>query len=132
MKTAHTSGSIATVMDAVDWALTPIGPRKTWPASLNTALAIMTGSRFPMVVIWGPEYTLFYNCSYAPMLGSKHPWALGRSLRDVWPEIWETIGPMLESVKQTGMPTYNEDMLLPLRRNDYLEECYFTFSFSPN
>jgi PAS domain S-box-containing protein len=117
-------------MDVVDWAATPVGPQESWPGSLRTALDIMTGSRFPMVVIWGPEFTLFYNSSYAPMLGSKHPWAMGRSLREVWPEIWETIGPMLQSVLQTGVPTYNEDMLLPLMRNGYLEECYFTFSFS--
>lgn len=118
-------------MDAVDWAATPVGSRENWPGSLKTALAIMTGSRFPMVVIWGPDLTLFYNPSYAPMLGSKHPWAMGRPLHEVWPEIWETIGPMLQSVMQTGVPTYNEDMLLPLSRNGYLEECYFTFSFSP-
>ena len=117
-------------MDVVDWAATPVGPQERWPGSLKTALDIMTGSRFPMVVIWGPEFTLFYNSSYAPMLGSKHPWAMGRSLREVWPKIWETIGPMLQSVLQTGIPTYNEDMLLPLMRNGYLEECYFTFSFS--
>jgi PAS domain S-box-containing protein len=91
----------------------------------------MIGSRFPMVVLWGPEFTLFYNSSYVPMLGGKHSWAMGRSLREVWPEVWETIGPMLQSVLQTGVPTYNEDMLLPLMRNGYLEECYFTFSFSP-
>jgi PAS domain S-box-containing protein len=84
-----------------------------------------------MVVIWGPQYILFYNSSYAPLLGGKHPWAMGRPLHEVWPEIWDTIGPMLDGVMQTGVPTYNEDMLLPLLRNGYLEECYFTFSFSP-
>lgn len=128
---ADRSSGSTTVMEAVDWAATPVGPEDTWPGSLKTALAIMTGSRFPMVVTWGPDYTLFYNASYAPMLGNKHPWAMGRSLREVWPEIWETIGPMLQSVLQNGTPTYDEDLLLPLVRNGYLEECYFTFSFSP-
>lgn len=118
-------------MDAVDWAATPAGPREEWPTTLKTALAIMSGSRFPMVVLWGPEFTLFYNASYAPLLGAKHPWAMGRPIREVWPEIWETIGPMLHGVLQTGVPTFNEDMLLPLMRHGYLEECYFTFSFSP-
>ena len=65
------------------------------------------------------------------MLGNKHPSAMGKPFREVWPETWDTIGPMLRSVLETGVPTYNEDMLLPLVRKGYVEECYFTFSLSP-
>jgi PAS domain S-box-containing protein len=118
-------------MDAVDWGATEVGPPSSWPQSLRTALGIMSDSGFPMVVMWGPELILFYNDSYAPMLGVKHPWAMGRALREVWPEIWDTIGPMLDGVLHNGVATYSEDLLLPLFRNGYLEECYFTFSFSP-
>lgn len=121
----------ASLIDAVDWAATAVGPREGWPQSLRTALAIMGDSGFPMVVIWGREFVLFYNESYVPMLGEKHPWAMGRPLREVWPEIWDTIGPMLEGVLAEGVATFSEDLLLPLRRKGYLEECYFTFSFSP-
>lgn len=84
-----------------------------------------------MVVMWGPELVLFYNASYVPILGEKHPWAMGRPMEQVWPEIWETIGPMLHGVTRTGVATYDEDLLLPLFRSGYLEECYFTFSYSP-
>jgi PAS domain S-box-containing protein len=118
-------------MDSIDWAATPVGPRSAWPQSLRLALALMSDSGFPMVVMWGPQLVLFYNAGYAPMLGVKHPWAMGRPIREVWPEIWDTIGPMLEGVLDGGEATYSEDLLLPLRRNGFLEECYFTFSFSP-
>jgi PAS domain S-box-containing protein len=91
----------------------------------------MIDSGFPMAVLWGPELVLFYNASYAPMLGQKHPWAMGRPLHDVWPEIWDTIGPMLDGVLTGGVATFSRDLLLPLVRNGYREECYFTFSFSP-
>jgi PAS domain S-box-containing protein len=84
-----------------------------------------------MMLTWGPEFVFFYNAGYAPILGRKHPWAMGKRITEVWPEIWETIGPMLRDVMESGVATYNEDTLLPLLRNGYLEECYFTFSFSP-
>jgi PAS domain S-box-containing protein len=125
------SPSIAALIDSIDWETTPVGPRSDWPQSLQTALDITLDSAFPMVVTWGPELVLFYNASYAAILGRKHPWAMGRPVREVWPEIWDTIGPMLHGVMRTGVATYYEDLLLPLFRNGYLEECYFTFSYSP-
>ncbi len=91
----------------------------------------MVNSAFPILVMWGPEFTMFYNTAYAGVLGAKHPSAMGRTMREVWAEIWDTIGPMLDSVLRTGIPTYNEDLLLVISRNGYPEEGYFTFSYSP-
>src|SRR3954451_15686925 len=66
------------------------------------------------------------------MLGAqKHPGALGSPARKVWPEIWEHIGPLFESVMTTGLPTLETNQELTLERNGYPEECFFTFSFSP-
>jgi PAS domain S-box-containing protein len=84
-----------------------------------------------MVVMWGADLVLFFNSGYIPVLGEKQHWAMGKPMREVWPEIWDTIGPMLHGVLETGNATYNDDLLLPLFRNGYLEECYFTFSYSP-
>src|SRR5579872_3304383 len=123
--------SIVALIDAIDWEDSPVGPRGAWPQSLRTSLSIMVNSGFPMVVMWGSELVLFYNAGYVPILGAKHPWAMGKPMHEVWPEIWETIGPMLHGVLSTGVATYDEDLLLPLHRSGYLEECYFTFSYSP-
>ena len=85
-----------------------------------------------MLVTWGPDLIKIYNDGYRPMLGSqKHPAALGSPARTVWPEIWEHIGPLFESVMTTGVPTLEMDQELILERNGYREECFFTFSFSP-
>src|SRR5262249_49329181 len=71
-----------------DWSATPVGPVGVWPQSLKTAVCIMLSSRYAMWLGWGPEFTFFYNDAYATMtLGPKHPWALGRSAREVWSEI---------------------------------------------
>lgn len=42
-----------------------------------------------------------------------------------------TIGPMFAGVIGTGQPTWVENQPLVLERNGYLEECNFTYSFSP-
>ena len=74
----------------------------------------------------------FYNDGYRPILGTKHPEALGRSTYDTWSEIWtDIVGPLFRKVKEEGEPTYLEDFLFPLFRYGYTEECYFTFCYSP-
>src|SRR5215470_19414215 len=116
---------------AKDWSKTPLGPLISWPQSLRSALSICLGSRFPIVIYWGAELVVLYNDAYARILGSKHPDALGKSCRDVWREIWDVIGPMLQGVVATGAATWSDNQLLVLNRHGFQEECYFSFSFSP-
>lgn len=124
-------GEMGRLMRKHDWAKTPLGPVSGWPQSLRTAVSICLASHFPMLIWWGPELVKLYNDAYRPMLGSKHPQALGQRGKDCWPEIWDIIGPMLEGVLSRGEATWSENQLLPLERNGYSEECYFTFSYSP-
>lgn len=118
---------------AIDWSQTSLGPISQWPQSLRSAISICLGSKFPIVLWWGPQLVMIYNDGYRPMLGAtKHPAAMGQTARECWPEIWHVIGPMLEgTVMRDGEATWSEDQLLLLDRNGYLEECYFTFSYSP-
>ena len=80
---------------------------------------------------WGSELTTLYNDGYLPMLGNKHPASLGRPCREVWAEIWPTIGPMLEGVMDRGEATWSDDLPLLFDRRGFPEEGYFTFSYSP-
>jgi PAS domain S-box-containing protein len=125
-------GRMGELMAATDWARTPLGIVEEWPASLRTSLDICLRSRFPILVWWGSDLVMLYNDAYRPMLGqSKHPRALGAPGREIWPEIWPIIGPMLDGVLKGRGATWSDNQLLLLHRNDYLEECYFTFSYSP-
>lgn len=75
---------------------------------------------------------MFYNDAYRPIVGeSKHPQFLGRSGQECWAEIWHLIGPMMDQVIATGEATWSEDFFLLMFRSGYLEETYFTFSYSP-
>jgi hypothetical protein len=54
---------------------------ESWPQSLQTAVDIMLASGHAMQLAWGPERTVLYNDAYAPMLGDRHPRALGLPFR---------------------------------------------------
>jgi signal transduction histidine kinase len=124
-------GDCGALARAHDWAGTPLGAVEAWPPSLRTAATICLESRHGICLFWGPELVAVYNDAYAPMLGAKHPWALGKPLREIWPEIWDQIGPMLKGVVDTGEATWQEDQPLTLHRRGFAEEAYFTYSFSP-
>lgn len=126
------SGEMGALMRTIDWAGTPLGPVADWPQSLCTAVSICLASRFPMLIWWGPELVMLYNDAYRPILGmTKHPHSMGQCGKACWPEIWDVIGPMLEGVLHEGKATWSDNQLLLLDRNGYVEECYFTFSYSP-
>ena len=90
-------GEMGALMRGLDWAGTPLGRPQDWPQSLKTAVRIMLTSRQPIWIGWGPELIYLYNDPYKSIIGGKHPWALGKPTMTVWREIWDDIGPMLET-----------------------------------
>ena len=114
-----------------DWSQTPLGAPHSWPQSLKTAVSIILNSRFPMFVWWGPQLLTFYNDAYMVIAGEKHPQALGKPGPIVWAEIWDVVGSLADQVMQTGTATWADDHLLYVNRFGYVEETYFTFSYSP-
>src|SRR4029077_12092592 len=125
-------GEMAGLIRTTDWAKTGLGPVEAWPQSLRTAVSICLGARSPIVLGWGPERWMFYNDGYRPMLGaSKHPQFLGASGKECWAQICDIIGPMMDQVIETGEATWSENLFLLMLRFGYLEETYYTFSYSP-
>src|SRR5256714_57923 len=125
-------GEMGALVRAVDWAATPLGPVEGWPRSLITAVTLVLESRYPMMVLWGPDLIQVYNDAFRPILGAtKHPAALGQRASACWSEIWDVIGPLFARVWETGEAVWMEDLLLLLDRYGYLEETHFAFSYSP-
>jgi signal transduction histidine kinase/CheY-like chemotaxis protein len=124
-------GEAAELMRKIDWQASPLGPPERWPRNLQVLIPVMLASRFGMRILWGPELIMLYNDSYRPILGAtKHPAAMGAPTRETFREIWDTVGPMFDRVR-AGEAIALYDTALPLDRNGYLEECYFTLSYSP-
>lgn len=118
------------LLNEFDWGATPVGPRSSWPKALESVVQVVLNSPFPMFVIWGSERTLIYNDAYVRVLGDLHPWAMGRPFFDVWPDVRETVEPIVDAAA-SGQESYFEDLPVQLRRQGGLEQTWFTFSYSP-
>ncbi|MCB5174706.1 PAS domain-containing sensor histidine kinase [Microvirga lenta] len=123
-------GDMGARMRAHDWSTSPLGEPETWPQSLRTLVRLMLNAQQAMFIAWGPDLAFLYNDAYAPIFGAKHPGALGRPFAEVWSDIWEQIRPLVESTL-AGEAVGYEDLLIPMERNGYREETYFTFSYTP-
>lgn len=115
-----------------DWSTNPLGPIDHWPQSLMVTLGNLLHCNFPQFLFWDKDLICFYNDAYRPSLGDpgKHP-AIGQKGQDLWPEIWNDIQPLIEQVMTAGKTAWFEDRLLPIYRNNKLENVYWTFSYSP-
>jgi PAS domain S-box-containing protein len=129
MQVLNDGGEMGAAMRAYDWAATPLGPAEEWPIALKTAAGIMLNNKFPMFLIWGPDFTFLYNDAYIRILGRKHP-ALGARFQDVWGEVWPDILPIVDRTL-AGEPTYWEDLPLTIHRGEAPEQAWFTFSYGP-
>lgn len=118
------------VMRGIDWSGSSLGPPETWPLPLRTVAGIIMAARQPMFLAWGPDLTFLYNDDYAPILGARHPRAMGLPFAEVWPDIWGQIEPLVLRT-MAGEASFHENLLIPMQRNGYREEAWFTFSYTP-
>lgn len=125
-------GEMARLIRTHDWFRTPLGPAYLWPQPLRTVMRLLLNTRQPMFVFWGPKHTCFYNDAFRAMIGpERHPSALGAPGKDVWGDIWATIGHQIDFVMSGGGATWNENQLVPITRSGTRESAYWTYGFSP-
>ena len=123
-------GIVPSLMRQRDWATSPIGSAEHWSQTFKTIVDLMLASRQPMFIAWGPEQIWLYNDAFIPILGRKHPAALGSSAMDVWAEAADVLAPMFTQVFD-GESVHMDDFALPLDRKGQLEEAHFSFSYNP-
>ncbi|CAO3425170.1 PAS domain S-box protein [Azospirillum doebereinerae] len=123
-------GAVGEILRAIDWSQNPLGSVELWPQSLQTAAQIVLGSKFPMMLHWGPDLITIYNDAYAPSLGKKHPGNLGRPAKEWWSEMWDDLAPIFETVL-SGEAFYVEDARYTPDRDGTQEEAFFTHCHSP-
>ena len=124
-------GEMGALIRAHDWSRTPLGAPERWSPALRMMVSFLLANRFPLLLWWGPDYIQVYNDAYRPVLGSKHPQFLGRPVRECWSEIFDVIGPLIDTPYHGGPATWMEDIELEVNRHGYLEESHFTIAYSP-
>jgi len=125
------ASDMAARIAAHDWSRTSLGPPERWPRALRFSLDICLTSTFPTCIYWGPDLVLLYNDAWAPFAAEKHPWALGQAAREIWPDIWDIIGPQLEHVMEHGEGLAFYEQMLPMVRGGKVQETYWNYSLSP-
>lgn len=127
-------GEMRARIRAFDWTKTALGSTESWSPALRATLGVMLANRFPLLLWWGPDYISIYNDAYVPILGKKHPNALGLPGRECWWEIWNILQPLIDTPYNGGPSTWIEDLEVPLQRlgrPDRPEETHFTVAYSP-
>lgn len=126
-----TQGAIGLLTAAID-ASSPLGPPDDWSPALVSTVRMMLSSRAEIVLFWGPDLCALYNEAYAPTIGDKHPTALGRPAREGWAELWDDLGGLLASVKDSGETVHAKDRPFYIERDGKRgENVYFDISYSP-
>ena len=123
-------GEIGALLRARPWASSCPGPIEHWSESLRTVVSLMLDAPVPMFLLWGEQRICLYNDSYIPVLGKRHPGALGAPFEQIWPEIRNEVDPLIDRA-YAGTSSFLEDLPLLVERNGFREQAYFTFSCSP-
>jgi hypothetical protein len=80
---------------------------------------------------WGEQVTFLYNDAYINVLSmAKHPWALGRPTIEVWAEIWDYCGPLVEA-RVHAWRSRPRPMACACSCAAATPEEFFAFSYSP-
>jgi PAS domain-containing protein len=124
-------GQMGDRIRAMDWAATPLGPRHSWLQSLRTTVNLILSTQFPMCILWGDALIMIYNEGYRIIAAGKDPAALGRSSREVWPEVWEFNKPIFEKVMINRETVYLENQIYTIARKGHAEQACFTICYSP-
>ena len=126
----HLTGEMPTRIRDFDWAATPLGPIHTWPATLRSTVEFLLTCGFPSTLQWGTDAILLYNDAYIPVIGTRHPAALGQPIFESFPEIRDTYKPLFQRVR-SGESVVLEDLPFRYVRDSHPVDTWFNLSYSP-
>jgi signal transduction histidine kinase/CheY-like chemotaxis protein len=124
-------GAAGDVLRAVNWRANILGSPIGWPISLKALVRAMLHTRQPTCIFWGPDLINLYNEGFIPILGEKHPLAMGQRAEDCWRDAWPTVGGLLHDVFAHGKAVLFAEMLVPIVRDGRLQDAWWNYSYSP-
>lgn len=113
-----------------DWSATALGAMDDWPPVLRIKVNSIVNSPIPQVLMWGPQHVMLYNDGYIEIAGARHPAALGGTVSQVWPEIWDWNSRILDEGFQGKVQAYREQHMV-LHRNGQPEDVVLDLFYTP-
>lgn len=114
-----------------DWASTPLGPIETWSRNLRQYVLLLMADPRPAAMFVGPKRVALYNEGYQWVIGSKHPFMLGKPFDDGWAELGDAFETAFSRALGNGVATQYNDSGFFIERANFLEETYFRISMIP-
>lgn len=114
-----------------DFATTPLGPKSEWGPILRAYVTMIFADSRGACLYWGPEKIAIYNEGFAVSCEGAHPFLMGHTFVEAFPELAASIEPVFKQASVSGQAINVDNIQLFVNRNNYLEETYFTGQFIP-
>ncbi|KAF0441225.1 protein-histidine kinase [Gigaspora margarita] len=116
-----------------DWSSTVLGPIDSWDPALKNALNMCLHSAFPAYLCIYPDWISIYNPAWNPIFKAKSSYqqALGKPLKETWPEVYDVLNSQFESVRISRKGTFFNDFCYAVERDGYSEDIFFKHGFNP-
>ncbi|KAH6685941.1 aerobic respiration control sensor protein arcB [Plectosphaerella plurivora] len=116
----------------VKWEKTPLGPMESWSPEFRQTVNLVMGNPHPAALFWGAELTMLYNEAYAnEVAGNKHPSLMGTGFSGPFSELWDAVSGIFAECARTGISIRKEDDYLPIERRGFIEETFYSWSWTP-
>ncbi|NYS42239.1 PAS domain-containing protein, partial [Pseudomonas syringae pv. actinidiae] len=83
-----------------------------------------------MYLLWGADFTLFFNDAYSQVLPLPAHQALGKPIAAIWGDAWEAVRPLAEQAL-AGHSCRSDDIQRVLVRDGKSEQTWWSLSYSP-
>ncbi|KAI5361122.1 Putative PAS domain, signal transduction response regulator, receiver domain, CheY-like superfamily [Septoria linicola] len=128
----HVVSNHITALRALEWSATDLGPMSTWSAQLRRNVNFLLVDPRAAVLYWGPNRTMIYNEPYSVVLADRHPWAMGKTCKEVWPEVaGRELADAFAKADATGQASRGDRAPLFITKRGFLEEMYGDWSILP-
>jgi two-component sensor histidine kinase len=124
-------GELAALVRGHDWSKSPLGPIDLWPSILAIPVETVLRAGMPMALAWGPDGVMLYNDAWRPLLGDRHPAALGDQAEDVLEAIWPGTGALLQQVRSHGEAITEKGLSLDGHPSGTPGKAWFDLTLNP-
>ncbi|RMR36036.1 Sensory box histidine kinase/response regulator [Pseudomonas syringae pv. coriandricola] len=123
-------GEMGRLIRETDWSTSALGPKQAWPTALLSSLNLMLSCPDSMYLLWGADFTLFFNDAYRQVLPVSAHQAQGQPIAAVWGDAWEAVRPLAEQAL-AGHSCRSDDIQRVLVRDGKSEQTWWSLSYSP-
>lgn len=123
-------GEMGRLIRETDWSASAMRARDTWPCALISSLNLMLNCPDSMYLLWGPEFTLFFNDAYRSVLPMAAEQAQGQPIAAVWGDAWVDVQHLAEQAL-TGSSCRSDNIQRTVTRNGRPERTWWSLSYSP-